>query len=156
MFSKEVLPDNLDLQILQVLYLEARASYADLSKRFGLSAPAIAERIKKLEQNNLILGYHAHLNPTLLEQGLLAFISVQLGKLSERQAFLRVVNTHPAILECHHTTGADDYLLKVRVRDTAELETLLSESLKPSAPSLRTQTTIALSSVKEIGVGVRL
>lgn len=57
------------------------------------------------------------------------------------------------ILECHHTTGADDYLLKVR--DTAELEMLLSEALKQSAPSLRTHTTIALSSLKETGVGVR-
>jgi Lrp/AsnC family transcriptional regulator, leucine-responsive regulatory protein len=156
MLSKVILPDELDLQILHALQTEARASYAELSKRFGLSAPAITERVRKLEEAGLILGYHARFNPVLLEQGLLAFIGVTLTRLSERKALLAVIVQHPAILECHHTTGSDDYLLKVRVRDTAELEALLSESLKKAAPSLRTHTTIVLSSLKETGVGVRL
>jgi Lrp/AsnC family transcriptional regulator, leucine-responsive regulatory protein len=156
MFLKENPINRLDFQILHALHAEARASYTELSKRFGLSAPAITERVRKLEEAGIILGYHARLNPVLLEQGLLAFVALGLNKLSERKALLHVIETHPAILECHHTTGADDYLLKVRVRDTAELEQLLTEHLKKAAPSLRTHTTIALSSLKETGVGVRV
>jgi DNA-binding Lrp family transcriptional regulator len=80
MLSKVILPDELDLQILHALQTEARASYAELSKRFGLSAPAITERVRKLEEAGLILGYHARFNPVLLEQGLLAFIGVTLTR----------------------------------------------------------------------------
>jgi Lrp/AsnC family transcriptional regulator, leucine-responsive regulatory protein len=156
MFSKAELLDDLDLQILNTLQTEARVSYAELSKRFGLSAPAITERVRKLEETGYILGYQARLNPLLLEQGLLAFVALELGKLTERKALLQVVANHRAILECHHTTGSDDFLLKVRVRDTTELELLLSEALKKAAPSLRTHTTIALSSLKENSVQVRL
>jgi Lrp/AsnC family transcriptional regulator, leucine-responsive regulatory protein len=155
MISKANNMDNFDIQILQALQLEARVSYTDLSKRFGLSAPAITDRVRKLEESGVIMGYRAVLNPIALEQGLLAFVAITLHKLSERKALLQVVQHHRAILECHHTTGADDYLLKVRVRDIAELEHLLSQDLKKAAPSIRTHTTIALSSLKENGVQVR-
>jgi Lrp/AsnC family transcriptional regulator, leucine-responsive regulatory protein len=155
MYSKAEFLDDLDLQILLTLQTEARVSYVDLSKRLGLSAPAVTERVRKLEQTQVILGYQARLNPMLLEQGLLAFIAIGFNKLSERKALLEVIRNHHAILECHHTTGSDDYLLKVRVRDTSELEQLLSQELKKVAPNIRTHTTIALSSLKEAGVQVR-
>ncbi len=149
MFSKEINLDHLDILVLKSLVTDARVTWAELAKRLGLSAPAIAERVRKLEENGVIQGHYTHINPEAIGQHLLAFISLALHNPAERKALEKVMLKHPSILECHHTTGSDDYFLKARVANPSALEELISNELKRVAPSIRTHTTIALSSLKE-------
>ncbi len=154
MESKVESLDELDCRMLEVMVGNARVTWSELSKSLGISAPAVAERARKLEARGVILGYHTILEPDLVEAGLLAFIAVTLTNQTERRAFLERVRASRAILECHHMTGDDDFLLKVRVADTRALESLLTDDLKHHAPSIKTRTTIALSSLKEQPLGV--
>nr|WP_255527162.1 Lrp/AsnC ligand binding domain-containing protein [Oculatella sp. LEGE 06141] len=80
---------------------------------------------------------------------LTAFIAVTLERPEHRAGFLERIRELPEIQECHHVTGEDDYLLKVRCRHTKDLEMLISEQLKGLPGILRTRTTIALSTLKE-------
>jgi Lrp/AsnC family transcriptional regulator, leucine-responsive regulatory protein len=155
MFSNVIEPDNFDLLILEHLTQDARVTWAELAKRLGLSAPAIAERVRKLEENGIIIGHHTHINPIALGQFVLAFIAVALHNPKERAKLEQCIFEQTCILECHHTTGADDYFLKVRVANPSALEELISKKLKHVAPSIRTHTTIVLSSLKETVLQVR-
>ena len=155
MDSKSDLFDDTDFLILETLVADARVSWTELAKSLNLSAPAVAERVKKLEARGVIASYHALLSPDAVDAELLAFIAVSLSSQKDREAFLKRVTLNPTILECHHTTGDDDFLLKVRVSGTAELEVLLTDDLKRHAPGLRTRTTIALSSFKETPLRVQ-
>jgi Lrp/AsnC family leucine-responsive transcriptional regulator len=141
--------DELDTMLLNHLQLHGRASWAELGVLLGLSAPAIAERARKLEERGVIRGYAAIVEPTAVERGLLAFIAVSLALPEHRDGFLQRVSELESVQECHHVAGDDDYLLKARCRDTAELEQLVSVELKGLAGVARTRTTIALSSAKE-------
>ena len=97
----------------------------------------------------MIQGYAAQINPEAVGCDLTAFIAVSLGQAKHRAAFLQKVHELPEIQECHHVTGEDDYWLKVRCRNTKDLERLVSEELKGLAGVLKTRTTIVLSTAKE-------
>jgi Lrp/AsnC family leucine-responsive transcriptional regulator len=142
--------DDLDSKIITLLSQNARISWAELAQHLGLSAPAAAERVRKLEERGAIRAYAALLNPPALGFGLQAFIAVTLGKPKHRKAFLRAVERMPEILECHHVAGEEDFLLKVCVRDTAHLDTLIAEGLREVSGVLRTKTTVVLSTAKEV------
>lgn len=141
--------DNLDSKVLHHLMSHARMTWADLAAQLGLSAPATADRVRKLEERGIIQGYLTQVNPDSLGYDLTAFIAITLERPSDREAFLTQVQALPAIQECHHVTGEDDYLLKVRCQGTAGLEHLIAEGLKQIPGILKTRTTIALSTVKE-------
>jgi Lrp/AsnC family leucine-responsive transcriptional regulator len=96
-----------------------------------------------------ITGYTALLDPRRRGVTLTAFVSVSLTSQARRAAFLGLVARTPQILECHHIAGDDDFLLKVRCRDTAELEALLTSKLKGRGGAARSRTVIVLSSEKE-------
>ncbi|MBI3846110.1 MAG: Lrp/AsnC family transcriptional regulator [Planctomycetes bacterium] len=141
--------DSIDSKALTLLASRARISWADLGEALGLSAPAAAERVHRLEESGVIRGYEARIDPHQVECKLTAFVSVSLGRAKDRPAFLRSVIATAEVLECHHVAGDDDYLLKVRCKDTDALEHLLTGVLKTHAGVVRTRTTIALSTVKE-------
>ncbi len=153
MISNVIELDDLDLLILEHLAQDARVTWAELAKRLGLSAPAIAERVRKLEEHRIIEGHHTHINPEAIGQSLLAFISLALHNPSQRQALEQIILEQPSILECHHTTGADDYFIKVRVAHPRALEDLIVK-LKTSASSLRSHSTVVLRTLKETVVQV--
>ncbi len=141
--------DGLDIKILDLLTRRGRITWSELANQLGLSPPAAADRVKRLEERGVISGYGARLNAEALGMDLTAFISVTLDQPHHRQGFLAAVRANGAILECHHVTGDDDYLLKVRCRHTRDLEQLISEELKAIAGVLKTRTLIVLSTVKE-------
>lgn len=140
--------DTNDLKVIQYLMTQARATWAELGSHLGLSAPAVADRVRKLEEAEVIKGYSALIDPEKVSCSLAAFIFVTLEKPEQRSMFLELVNENPQIQECHHIAGAQDYTLKVRCQNTRELEQLISEKIK-SVPGVKTQTTIILSTVKE-------
>lgn len=141
--------DALDLKVVRHLMHQARMTWADLATLLGLSAPATADRVRRLEERGVIQGYATLIEPSSLGYDLTAFVSVTLERPQHRDAFLALVQALPEIQECHHVTGDDDYLLKVRCRSTADLERVISNEIKSLAGVVRTRTAIALSTPKE-------
>ncbi|HYL34827.1 MAG TPA: Lrp/AsnC family transcriptional regulator [Bryobacteraceae bacterium] len=140
---------SLDSKVLRLLMRQGRVSWTDLAHHLGLSAPAAAERVHRLEQRGIIRGYAALVDAEAAGYPLTAFVSVVLDRPDRRSAFLRRVATLPEIAECHHVAGDEDYLLKVRCRSTSDLDRFLMEALKSTPGVMRTRTTIVLSTAKE-------
>ncbi len=128
---------------------QGRTTWAELGLRLGMSAPAAAERVRKLEERGIIRGYAALTDPEALGYPLTAFVWVSLGDERRRRAFVRGFGKLEEVAECHHVSGDEDYLLKIRCRSTADLDRILVRELKGSLSAARTRTTIVLSSAKE-------
>jgi Lrp/AsnC family leucine-responsive transcriptional regulator len=141
--------DELDHKTLRFLMRHGRGTWAELGKLLHLTAPAAAERARKLEADGTIVGYAALTNPAKLGFPLTAYVSVTIGDQRKRSAFLHLVENEPEIVECHHVAGEDDYLLKVRCRGTHDLDHFLSKTLKDGIGVARSRTTIVLSTPKE-------
>lgn len=141
--------DEIDSKVIQHLMQQGRITWSELANLLALSAPAAADRVRRLEERNVIQGYAAQINPEAVGCELTAFIAVSIGQTQHRAAFLQKVRELPEIQECHHVTGEDDYWLKVRCRHTKDLERLVSEELKGLTGVLKTRTTIVLSTAKE-------
>lgn len=143
--------DEIDLKLVQYLQAEGRLTLAELAVRVGLSGPAVGERVRKLEQQGIIRGYAARVDPGALGYRLTAFVEVSIQHPRYNDGFLAYVTALPEVQECHHVTGSFSYLLKVRCRDTSHLERLLTHRIKAQAGVERTRTTVVLSTQKEDG-----
>jgi Lrp/AsnC family leucine-responsive transcriptional regulator len=141
--------DTLESKVISQLMHDGRVCWSDLAEIVGLSAPAVADRVRRLEERGVIKGYAALIDAAAVGYPLTAFVSVVLSRPRDRAAFLERVRATPEIAECHHVTGDDDYLLKVRCRSPQDLDDLLSNSIKGSPEVVRTRTTIVLSTAKE-------
>ncbi len=139
----------METTLLRRLQHRGRESWAALGQLVGVTGPAVAERIRKLEERGVIRGFTAVLDPVAMGYGLLAFVAVSIDRPEHRAAFLAKVDQLPEVQECHHVAGDDDYLLKVRCRDTSDLERVISDELKGVPGISRTRTTISLKTVKE-------
>ena len=124
-------------------------TWADLASHLGISGPATADRVRKLEERGVIQRYVAQIDPQSLGYDLTAFIAITLERPCDRDAFLTQVHTLPEIQECHHVAGDYDYLLKVRCQGTRGLEHLITAGIKQISSGIKTRTTITLSTVKE-------
>jgi Lrp/AsnC family leucine-responsive transcriptional regulator len=141
--------DALDRKALPLLIKDARITWSELGHSLGLSAPAAAERVRKLEEQGVIKGYSAILDAEALGYSLTAFVFVTLIDQRRRAAFHAGVNRLDQIVECHHVAGDDDFLLKVRCRGTRDLDRLLVEELKGKMGVARSRTTVVLDTAKE-------
>src|SRR6266403_6105571 len=137
---KKCLPNLLDMKAVKLLLRNGRASWAELGKQLGLSAPAAADRAHKLEQRGVIRGYAALVDPASVGYPLTAYISVTLASHGKRAAFSRAREKMEQVTECHHVAGDDDYLLKVRCRGTQDLDHLLATELKDKLGVAKTRT----------------
>lgn len=134
--------DALDWRIVEALQEDGRLSWSELGRRVGLSQPAVAERVRRLEEAGVILGYHAVVDPARLGLGIRAFVRLRLGHGLEERLYARVALL-PEVLECHRITGEDCLILQVAVASVQHLEQLLDQ-LKPFGMA---STSIVLSSV---------
>jgi Lrp/AsnC family leucine-responsive transcriptional regulator len=141
--------DTTDERLVTLLQQDARATQAELAKTIGLSQPATYERIRKLEESGVIIGYSARVDATKLGKDVTAFVGVSIEHPKYFEAFAKRVLAHPDVLECHRVAGADSYLLKVKTANTGSLDRLLVEQLRTITGVTRTNTTIVLASVKE-------
>jgi Lrp/AsnC family leucine-responsive transcriptional regulator len=144
--------DDIDLRILALLQENARIANAAIARDVDLAPSAVFQRIRKLENEGVIQGYHAALDPDALEQGLLAFITVQTGEGARARETAELLAGVPEVLEVHRVVGEDCFFLKVRVRDTRALGALLDEKIQTLPPVASTRTTIVLSTAKEASV----
>ena len=141
--------DDIDRQLLMLLQEDDRQPLAVLSEKIGVAVSTINDRIKRLVRTGMISGFHARIAPEALGLNLLAFILVSWSNPKVEAAFLERAKASPDVLECHHITGAWNYLLKVRVGTTRDLEKFLTETIKALDGVERTETLITLSSRKE-------
>jgi len=141
--------DAVDKVILGELAQNARASASEISKIAGLSVPAVAQRIRKLEQAGIIRRYTVRVDREKTGYALLAFILVRVGGTENTKAFRGAITRHGCVLECHHVTGAYDYLLKVAAEDMRALEGFITKNLKAVKGVLDTNTMVSLKTLKE-------
>ena len=146
----DVVLDNTDLQILERMQANARISNADLARELNMAPSAVLERVKKLEQKKVITGYTTQINPTTVQQKLLAFIFIRSSEgftcNSETAQALAAI---PEVQEVHHIAGEDCFLIKVRTADSSSLMALMRNSLQKIPKIASTKTTIVLETVKE-------
>lgn len=141
--------DDIDRKLLALLQENGRTSYAELGKAVGLAVSSVNDRVRKLQDRGVIEGVYAALSAEALRLDLLAIIFVGWTDPATEAPFLARVADEPSILECHHVTGAWNYLLKVRTHTTRDLEAFLAAIVKGVPGVQRTETLIVLSSAKE-------
>ncbi len=143
--------DRFDQAILSVLAEDGRISITDLAKRIGLSKSPTQARLRRLEEQGVILGYRALLDPIRLGLDHVAFVEVRLT--DTREAALRAFNAAvarvPEIEQAHMIASHFDYLLKVRTRDMTAYRRFLGETISTLPYVSNTSTHVAMEAVKE-------
>ena len=140
--------DHIDLKILYILQNDGRRRLADIADEVDLSAPAVMERVKKLEASGVIRGYQALLDGKKVGKDITAFIGVSVGNQRDIDKFAVQMMRYADILECHHVTGDESFILKVKAANTGALEKLLG-IIRSIEGVTRTVTKVVLSTAKE-------
>lgn len=124
--------DRIDRMILDILQNEGRIAISELASRVSLSTTPCSERVKRLERDGIIMGYHARLNPKHLDRNLLVFLEISLsaksGDVFEQVA--KDLMEIPEVQECHLISGDFDYLVKARLKEMSAYRRLLGDLLK--------------------------
>ncbi|MCC2600542.1 Lrp/AsnC family transcriptional regulator [Sphingobacterium sp. FBM7-1] len=141
--------DQIDYQILRIMQENARTNNADIARELGMAPSAILERVKKLEQKEVILQYNAKINPDAVDQKLLSFIFIKAQDPIGTQKVGLLLAKIPEVQEVHDIAGDDGYLIKVRTNDAKGLVELMRNSLGKIGEIISTRTTIVLETVKE-------
>jgi Lrp/AsnC family leucine-responsive transcriptional regulator len=135
--------DQRDLKILAALQRDGRATFSDIGREVGLAPSSVHERVRKLEQAGVIRGYRAEVSPEALGLFVTALVSVTpLDPTQPDDLPDRVLEFHE-VEDCHSVAGAENYILKVRIRATTDLEEFLRR-LREKA-GVNTRTTVVLS-----------
>lgn len=140
--------DKIDIQILNVLQEKGRTKRNEIAEKVGLSLPSLSERLKKLEDNKVILGYSARLNRKFFGYDIMVFITVVMESSKDYSSLASHVNKTPEILECYSVLGEGSHIMKAIVQNTSALESLLSKIQSWPGVS-RTITSFVLSQIKE-------
>ena len=143
--------DSIDLAILAALQDNARLSVVELAKRVHLSPTPCTMRLRRLENDGVISGYHAKLNPQALGHALMVLVTVSLKSTDGAilKAFNAAMKPVKQILECHMVGGGFDYLLKIRVRDMGEYRDILGGVLGALPMVESTHSYFVMEEVKE-------
>jgi Lrp/AsnC family transcriptional regulator, leucine-responsive regulatory protein len=140
--------DPVDARLLALLQADGRRSFAELAGEVGLSAPSVHERVKKLEARGVITRYAALVDPAGAGFPLLAFVWLTQAPGTAGADLTGTFEAIPEIEECHHIAGEADYLLKIRARDTADLERVVL-TLQTTQHVFTTETSVVFSSAFE-------
>ncbi|GIG70730.1 Lrp/AsnC family transcriptional regulator [Phytomonospora endophytica] len=136
--------DDIDRRLLEMLRVDGRRSYAELARQVGLSAPAVHDRMGRLERNGVITGYRAEVNPEAVGLGVTALIGIQERTDTEYSVVTDALEQIPEVESCYFLAGEESFLIKVRVGAIGELEQLVNR-LNRLPGVARTRTAIALS-----------
>jgi Lrp/AsnC family leucine-responsive transcriptional regulator len=142
--SNERLLDQLGWKLLTELQKDARTSFAELGRRVGLSTPAVAQRVRRMEDEGIIRAYRADISPVHVGLPITAYIRMSivgdvLAKLTAR------VRSMPEVVECHRGTGEDSFILKVNVVSVEHLRDVIDRL----TPFGTTSTSLVLTSIVE-------
>jgi len=139
--------DQIDKTIVNLIQQDGRVSNAEIARQIGLAPSAVLERLRKLEERQVIRGYSASVDPKQVGFGLVAFVFVRTNECGDGTDEL--LAKIPEVLEVHDVAGEDSYLLKVRASDPEDLARLLREKLKAIPSVVTTRTTVVLQTIKE-------
>ena len=145
--------DRIDRKILEELQRQGRLPMTELAQRIGLTTSPCTERVKRLEREGVITGYHARVNPEALGRGLLVFVELTLSSKSAqvfetvRQALL----LEPRVVECHLISGSFDYLVKVRLSAMREYRELLGHILRQIPVPAQSNSYVVMEEIQENG-----
>ena len=132
--------DTIDKKILQLLQENGRITVKEITQTISLTAPAVSERIKRLEKEGIIQGYTAIIDPRKLGRSIHAIINVSVQP-TATATLLDLVKNEDMVVECHHVTGSYSYLVKIDAAEITDLENLIVKFQKMGA----TNTQIILS-----------
>jgi Lrp/AsnC family transcriptional regulator, leucine-responsive regulatory protein len=116
--------DTTDINLLHELEIDARLSLAELGRRVGLSPPAVADRLERLEADGVIAGYRAEIDPRALGYELAVVLRIRPAP-RELKKVAELAQRTPEVVECHRITGDDCYLMKAHVRDVGHMEEVI-------------------------------
>ncbi|MGG4604612.1 AsnC family transcriptional regulator [Alcaligenaceae bacterium 429] len=143
--------DRIDKKILHILQREGRIPMTELAERVGLSPSPCTERVKRMERDKIITGYHAKLSAAALDKPMLVFVEIKLASKSE-EIFDKVkqeLSLIPDVQECHLVSGSFDYLIKARLSGMREYRRLLGDILKRLPVAAESQSHVVMEEVKE-------
>ena len=132
--------DAIDKKILELLQTNGRMTVKEITQTISLTAPAVSERIKRVEKDGVIEGYTALVNPRKMGRTVHAIINVSIQQ-QDTDVLLDFVHNEPMVVQCHHVTGAYSYLVKVDAYEIEDLEKLIMHFQKMG----ETSTQIILS-----------
>lgn len=136
--------DSTDYRIIELLLEDGRIPMKELSQKVALSAPAVAERVKRLEEEGIITGYKAVVDYEKLGKKINVLINVGMN-VQRNEKFMEFIKNEDSIIECHHVTGPYCKILKARLENIASLEKLIGKIQMFG----NTETFIILSSVEK-------
>jgi Lrp/AsnC family leucine-responsive transcriptional regulator len=139
--SQAFVPDATDLQLLELLQNDGRMSWAELGRQVSMTAPAVRERVAKLEAEGIIRGFHASIAADHLGHGIVAYIRVATDSHARLNALVERLEAIPQVVEAHTVTGEDSCMAKVLAASTDELDHITSSLNRYG----RTATSIVLS-----------
>ncbi len=142
--------DSIDKKLLAELQAEGRVTNVDLARRVGLTAPPCLRRVRTLEEEGVIRGYHADLDPSKLGYAIMVFAMVSLRSQAEED--LRAFETHikslPEVRECHMLNGEIDFILKIVSRDLQSFQEFLTSKLTPAPNVASVKTSLTIRTAK--------
>lgn len=133
--------DEVGWRLLRELQADARLSFAELGRRVGLSLPAVAERVRRMEEAGIITGYYAEVNLPKMGRPIMAFIRMAVPR-ERYPAFTALIRDLPEVLEGHHLSGSEAFILKVALTSIPHLEALIDQLSEYG----QTTTSVVLSS----------
>jgi Lrp/AsnC family leucine-responsive transcriptional regulator len=143
--------DRIDRKILEILQRQGRIPMTELAQQIGLSTSPCTERVRRMEREGVITGYHARIDPQAVGKTLLVFVEITLSAKSAdvfdkvRAELLHV----PVVMECHLVSGGFDYLVKARLRAMSDYRRLLGDLLKKLPVSAESNSYVVMEEVKE-------
>lgn len=140
--NSQVEIDDISWQILCALQENARLTYTELGRRVGLTSPAVAERVRRLEEMGVITGYRAEIDASKVGLPLTAFVRIATAGEGKYDQVLNVLRDRREVMECHRVTGSDSYFVKIIVSSVEHLQDFLERLVPYGQPT----TSIVLSS----------
>ena len=143
--------DRIDRKILEILQRQGRIPMTELAQQIGLSTSPCTERVRRMEREGVITGYHARIDPQAIGKTLLVFVEITLSSKSAdvfdkvRTELLHV----PEVMECHLVSGGFDYLVKARLRAMNDYRRLLGDLLKKLPVTAESNSYVVMEEVKE-------
>ena len=143
--------DRLDRKILDALQRNGRITMTELGEQIGLSTSPCAERVRRLERQGVITGYHARVNPPAIGRTLLVFVEITLTSKSGEvfEAVRREMLYLPEVMECHLVSGSFDYLVKARLHAMSDYRDLLGSILKKIPVPAQSHSYVVMEEIKE-------
>lgn len=143
--------DTIDIEILKTLQDDGRITNAKLAKKIGISPPPTLERVKKLEKSGVIKKYVAVIDPEVIGINVFTFVEVTLAIHGKKAVdeFINAVSRLDEVMECHHITGAGDFLLKIAVKSIAAYEHMILHNLTELPHVQHLKTMVVLSTTKQ-------